>query len=361
MRWALDPDQEMFVDAFSDVLDRAATPAKVRHQLDAADPSEFERVLSDDGWLAIGVGEEAGGQGGGLLELALAAEQLARRAAPSSAWTATALALPALDAARSEAAISEGTFVAIAANAGEPLDAVGTSAAPDAQSSVTVAEGALTGRVDLVLGGDRAGLFVVPAGSDLYLVEASAPGVSVSPRALLDRSRSAADIAFNGTPVTRLDRDAHSFLSTAALRAAVLIAADSLGAATRLRELAVEYSTQRTQFGAPIGSFQAMKHAAATMLVNEEASRSLVYYAAASVETALDEGPLHAAAAKAQVTAAGSAAAESSLTMHGAIGYTWEHDLQLLYKRAKLDVALFGDPARWNERIADALDLVPAR
>jgi alkylation response protein AidB-like acyl-CoA dehydrogenase len=354
MRWALDPDQEMFVDAFSDVLDRAATPAKVRHQLDAADPSEFERVLADDGWLAIGVGEEAGGQGGGLLELALAAEQLARRAAPSSAWTATALALPALDFARSEAAISEGTFVAIAANASEPLDAV------DAQSSVTVTNGSVTGRLDLVLGGDRARLFVVPAGSDLYLVEAAAPGVSVSPRALLDRSRSAADIAFSGAPASRLDRDAQSFLSAAALRAAVLIAADSLGAATRLRELAVEYSTQRTQFGVPIGSFQAMKHAAATMLVNEEASRSLVYYAAASVEAALDEAPLHAAAAKAQVTAAGSAAAESSLTMHGAIGYTWEHDLQLLYKRAKLDVALFGDPARWNERIADALDLVPA-
>jgi len=351
MRWTLDSDQEMFAEAFGEVLDRAATPAKVRGWLDAADPSEFERLLANDGWLAIGVGEEAGGQGGGLLELALAAEQLARRAAPSSAWLATVLALPALGDERSEAAIADGTFAAIAVSVNDPLDR---------GSDITVTDDALSGTVGLVLGGDRAQLLVVPVGADLYLADASAPGVTVRPRALLDRSRSAADISFEGAVATRLERDAASFLAQAASRAAVLVAADSLGAASRLRELAVEYSTQRTQFGVPIGSFQAMKHAAATMLVGEEASRSLAYYAAESVDKALPEAHLHAAAAKAQVTRAGSQAAESSLTMHGAIGYTWEHDLQLLYKRAKLDVALFGQPERWNERIADALDLVPA-
>ncbi len=352
MRWALDSDQEMFVEAFGGLLDRAATPARVRGWLDAGDPSEFEQLLAGDGWIAVGVGEDAGGQGGGLLELALAAEQLARRAAPSSAWLATVLALPALGDERSEAAIDAGTFVAIAASSNDPLDH---------DSPVTLVNGALTGTVRLVLGGDRAGLLVVPVGADLYLVESSVAGVVVRPRKLLDRSRSAADIRFDGVSALRLDRDAASALGDAAQRAAVLVAADSLGAATRLRELAVEYSTQRTQFGSPIGSFQAMKHAAATMLVNEEASRSLVYYAAESVDKGMSEASLHAAAAKAQVVRAGSLAAESSLTMHGAIGYTWEHDLQLLYKRAKLDVALFGSPAQWNERIAQSLDLVPAR
>jgi len=354
MRWALDSEQEMFADAFGDLLDRAASADKVRRWLDDGDPSPFERLLADDGWLAVGVGEDAGGQGGGLLELALTAEQLARRAAPSSAWTSTVLALPALDPERSEAAISNGTFAAIVASANDPFD--------DPAGALAVSEvgGALTGSVRLVLGGDRAQLLLVPVGSRLFLIESSAPGVSIRPRALLDRSRSAADIEFDGARATRLEGDAPAILADAALRAAVLVAADSLGAATRLRELAVEYSKQRTQFGAPIGSFQAMKHAAATMLVDEEASRSLVYYAAESVDRNLAEAPLHAAAAKAQVTRAGSRAAESSLTMHGAIGYTWEHDLQLLYKRAKLDVALFGDPSRWNERIATALELVPA-
>jgi len=350
MRWALESEQDDFVEAFGDVLDRAAPPAKVRKWLDEADPSEFEQLLANDGWLAIGVGEDAGGQGGGLLELALAAEQLARRVAPSSAWTATALALPALDAERSEAVITDGTFAAIVASANDPLDA---------ETSITVSDGKLSGSVTLVLGADRAQLLVVPAGSELYLVDTTAQGVTIRPRTLLDRSRSAGDVTLDGVVGERLEQDAASFLREATLRAAVLTAADSLGAATRLRELAVDYSKQRTQFGAAIGSFQAMKHAAATMLVNEEASRSLVYYAAESVQNGLEEAPLHAAAAKAQVTHAGSDAAESSLTMHGAIGYTWEHDLQLLYKRAKLDVALFGDPALWNERIADALELVP--
>ena len=351
MRWALDPEQDMLVEAFSGWLQSVAPPAKVRGWLDAADPSEFEAALAAEGWLALGVPENAGGLGGGLLELALSAEQLARGATPSSAWTATVLALPALDGPTLETTLSEGDFAAIVASAESPLDQAATFEA---------SQGRLSGTVTLVLGADRAKLLIVAAGNDLYLVESSAAGVTIGPRELLDRSRSAADVSLVDVEGTKLDVDAGDFLATAALRAAVLVAADSLGAATRLRELAVEYSTQRTQFGVPIGSFQAVKHAAATMLVNEEASRSLVYYAAESVDKGLPEAFLHAAAAKAQVTRAGDAAAESSLTMHGAIGYTWEHDLQLLYKRTKLDVALFGDPECWNERIAAGLDLIPA-
>ena len=348
MRWALDPEQTMFNDSMSDWLENVASPAKVRRWLDKASPEEFESQLVQEGWLAVGVPEPAGGQGGGLLELALTAEQLARHAAPSSAWLATVLALPALDDSDTEALLSEDRFAALVVSANDPLDVA---------STVSLTADGLSGSVDLVLGGDRAQLLVVPVGAVLYLVAADADGVTVEPRPLLDRSRSVATLTFEGVTGTRLARDA-SFLEVAAQRAAVLVAADSLGAATRMRELAVDYSKQRTQFGAPIGSFQAMKHAAATMLVNEEASRSLAYYAAASVDVGLPEAHLHAAAAKAQVTRAGSQAAESSLTMHGAIGYTWEHDLHLLYKRAKLDVSLFGDPARWNERIAEGLELV---
>jgi alkylation response protein AidB-like acyl-CoA dehydrogenase len=139
---------------------------------------------------------------------------------------------------------------------------------------------------------------------------------------------------------------------------AVLVAADSLGATERMLELAVEYSKQRHQFGVPIGSFQAVKHAAATIEVGVEAGRSAVYFAAASVEAGLPECSLHAAAVKAQVTAEGARAADTALTMHGAIGYTWEHDLHLFYKRARLDEYLAGKPVAWNERIADGLALV---
>jgi alkylation response protein AidB-like acyl-CoA dehydrogenase len=126
-------------------------------------------------------------------------------------------------------------------------------------------------------------------------------------------------------------------------------------------DLAVEYAGQRQQFGVPIGSFQAVKHAAATMLVGVEAARSVVPFAAASVDAPTDgRDPLwllHAAAAKSQVTATAARAADDALTLHGAVGYTWEHDLQLFYKRAKLDAVLGGDPRAWDDVIADGLHL----
>ena len=156
----------------------------------------------------------------------------------------------------------------------------------------------------------------------------------------------------------RLEADPAEVLRLASARAAVLVAADSLGATERMLDMAVAYSKQRRQFGVPIGSFQAVKHAAATVLVGVEAARSAVYLAAASVEAGDPQAPLHAAAVKAQVTAEGVRAADSVLTMHGAIGYTWEHDLHLFYKRARLDEKLYGTPAVWNERIADGLALV---
>jgi alkylation response protein AidB-like acyl-CoA dehydrogenase len=137
------------------------------------------------------------------------------------------------------------------------------------------------------------------------------------------------------------------------------IAADALGASERMLQLAVDYSKQRHQFGKPIGSFQAVKHAAAQMLVTVESSLSIVCYAAQSAEEGLPEHATHAGVAKAQVTDGCAEVADRALTLHGAIGYTWEHDLQLFYKRAKLDRVLFGTPAAWNERVADALPLLP--
>ncbi len=348
MRWALDPEQLMLQDALAGWLRRVATPAAVRGWLDASDSSAFDSAVTQEGWLALGTAEQRGGQGGGLLELALAAEQFARVAVPSSTWMATVLALPALPDDAAESALEEGLRLALAVRADRPIGA----------ADLTADAGTVSGRVDLVLGGDRADRFVVPAGGRLHLVDAA--DATVTTTGLLDRSRVAATVRFDGAPAELLDIDAEDLLAAAGLRSAVLVAADALGAASRMLELAVEYSGQRTQFGVAIGSFQAVKHAAAVMLVAEEASRSLVYYAAASLDAGLPEAPLHAAAAKAQVTRAAVDSAESALTLHGAIGYTWEHDLQLFYKRTKLDLVLSGAPTVWNDRIADALELVAA-
>jgi alkylation response protein AidB-like acyl-CoA dehydrogenase len=346
MHWSLDPEHDDLRDALAGWLQRAAASDRVRAWFDEGDALAFPRQLAAEGWTALGVAESRGGQGGGLLELAILAEELAATAAPSGAWLATVLALPTLPDDVAEAVLEEGTTVALAVRADRPLDVD--------HDTVTVSGDTLSGSVPFVLGGAEASVFIVPAQGALYRVDADAPGVTVTPAALLDRSRTVADLAFDGALGTRLEAPVE-MLRVASARAAVLAAADALGAARRMREMAVEYSGQRVQFGVPVGSFQAMKHAAATMLVDEEAARSIVYFAAASVEDGHERAPLHAAAAKAQVTAHAADAADSALTMHGAIGYTWEHDLQLLYKRAKLDRELFGAPSRWNERIADAL------
>ncbi|AJE87311.1 acyl-CoA dehydrogenase [Streptomyces albus] len=356
MQWKLTEEQEAYRKTFRDWLAAAAPSPKVRQWLDAEDDSAFEDRFAAEGWAGVGLPEDLGGQGGGLVELALTAEELARAAVPSAAWLANVLAAPALAGRRdlAEAALSgEATALLVPAELvpqEAPLLRVDT-------------DGAITGRAPRVLAGDTATRFVVPVVGDgatreLRLAEASAPGVGLTARPLLDRSRSVADVTFDRVPSVRLDVDVDEVLRGASVRAGVLVAADSLGAGERMLDLAVEYSKQRHQFGVPIGSFQAVKHAAATILVGVEAARSAVYFAAASVEADAPQSLLHAAAVKAQVTAEGVRTADSALTLHGAIGYTWEHDLQLFFKRAKLDEKLYGSPQAWNELLADGLALV---
>lgn len=355
MRWDLAPEQEMFRDSLAEWLaDRASTEA-VRGWLDAGDATPFEQRTAADGWLGVGFSEEAGGQGGGLLELALAAEQLGYAAAPSTSWLASVLAGPAL-ASRPEvlaAVLGQGEAAALAVPASRP---------PDVPGSIVAKDGRLHGAVPTVLGAGQARHLVVPVWADgectLFLTPGDDPAISRTGHRLLDRTRATADVSFTAAPAEPLDAEGHAVLAAAALRAAVLVAADSLGAADRMLRLAVDYSKQRTQFGSPIGSFQAVKHAAATMLVGVESSRSIAYFAAASVDQRGPDSAVHAAAAKAQVTATAEHIADSALTLHGAIGYTWEHDLQLFYKRAKLNAYLFGTPRVWNERLAAALPLV---
>jgi alkylation response protein AidB-like acyl-CoA dehydrogenase len=355
VQWKLSEEQTAYREAFRGWLQSVTGSGQVREWLDARDPSVFEGRFGADGWAGVGFDEDLGGQGGGLVELAITAEELARVAAPSAAWLSTALCLPAFAGRPDlvEAAVG-GAHAALCASAEQPLD--------DAPALSVGTDGAVTGTVARVLGADRAAWLLVVVEHDgarsLHVVDAHAEGVSTSAHELLDRSRSVADVQLSGVASEVLGVDCDEFLSVAAARGAVLLAADSLGATDRMLELSVEYSLQRRQFGVQIGSFQAVKHAAATMLVGVEAARSVVYFAAASVAGDEEGSDLHAAAAKAQVTAEGARAADSALTIHGAIGYTWEHDLQLFYKRALLDRQLFGSPSQWNERIASSLTLV---
>ena len=355
MHWELTEEQNLYADSLREWLAARAVPEQVRSWLDAGDQDSFDVAMTEEGWAGVGFAESVGGQGGDLLELALAARELGRAAAPSARWLARALAACVLDdePALARAALESGELTTVAVRGDR---APGTPV-------LTFADGLLTGTVPCVLAGALAHRFVVPVvsadGPALAVVERDADGVQVRPRALLDRSRSAADVSFDATPARPLAcDDVAGALTALRNRAAVLVAADSLGAAERMLDMTVEYSKQRKQFGRPIAGFQAVKHAAAQMLVTVESAYSVALYAAASVQEDIEDCDLHAAAAKTQACGPCADLADSALTVHGAIGYTWEYDLQLFYKRAKLNRALFGAPSEWNEFIAAALPLV---
>jgi alkylation response protein AidB-like acyl-CoA dehydrogenase len=352
MHWELSEEQTLYADSLREWLAARAGSEQVRTWLDAGDQRTFDQALVEDGWAGVGFDEDLGGQGGGLLELALTARELGRSGAPSARWLARAIA----DAPELTAAALDGELTTVAVR-GDRI--------PAAQTNLTWQHGRVSGQVPGVLAAaesDRFLVSVTTADGDtrLCLVKRESDGVDVRPRALLDRSRAVGDVLFDAAEAPLVEFDAPEILTRIAHRAAVLVAADSLGAAERMLDMSVEYAKQRKQFGKPIAAFQAVKHACAQMLVTIEAGYSVALFAAASLHDDSPDAGLHVAAAKAQVVAQCATLADSALTVHGAIGYTWEYDLQLFYKRAKLNRVLFGSPAAWNERIASMLPILPA-
>lgn len=342
MHWELNEEQELFASSLREWL-TARFPADVLRDMgNADDRARFTSALVDEGWWGVGYPEEVGGQGGGALELALAAREFGRAAAPDARWLAGAIAAPLLDDDERAAHVAGDTAFAVAI----PGDRVPGSAAP-----LALDENAVSGEVRQVVAAEGADVFLVPVSGGRY-ARVAAADAEVRPENLLDRSRAAATIKFDASPTERVAPAQEGAAPSVAVLAAVLVSSAALGSAERMLDLTVEYSKQRKQFGQPIGAFQAVKHAAAQMLVTVEAARSVALYAAAAADAELEDTELIAAVAKAQSTGSIAELAESALTVHGAIGYTWEHDLHLFYKRAKLDRVLFGTPGAWNERIA---------
>ncbi|HEY5857398.1 MAG TPA: acyl-CoA dehydrogenase family protein [Aldersonia sp.] len=348
MHWELSEEQELFATSLREWIAAKFPTDTVRDLAAGASGSSgsFTSALVAEGWWGVGYPEDRGGQGGGALELALASREFGRAAVPNSGWLAAALAAPLLTPEELAAQISgEQRFVpAIRADRAPAWGRFG---------------GTVTGSVPHVLAADEADVFLVPVadGTAFARVAATGASVAVHPDNLLDRSRSTATVTFRDAAVLDTVEAAPDALARVTNLAAVLVAADALGSAERMLDLAVVYSKQRKQFGQVIGAFQAVKHAAAQMLVTVEAAYSIVLYAAAVLDAnaGLDDAATIAAVAKAQVGKNAADLADSALTVHGAIGYTWEHDLHLFYKRAKLDRTLFGAPSAWNERIATAL------
>jgi alkylation response protein AidB-like acyl-CoA dehydrogenase len=216
----------------------------------------------------------------------------------------------------------------------------------------------LEGEKSYVVDGCVAEVFVVAARREdgvvgLFLVDADAPGLDRRPLRTVDQTRKQATLTLAATPA----RPVAGTPDTALDLCAVALAAEQVGGAERCLEAAVEHSRRRVQFGRPIGSFQAVKHLCAEMLVEVESARSAAFYAATSAAGGDPDLPAAAAVAKARCSEAYVRVATDSLHVHGGLGFTWDHDAQLYFKRARSSRLLFGDPAFHRVRLARHLGL----
>jgi alkylation response protein AidB-like acyl-CoA dehydrogenase len=360
MRVTLSDEQDFLREAVAGVVAREAPFGAVREWTEAGDASPADELARRQGWPGIGLAEEAGGQGGGAIELAVLGEQLGYGAVPWDRTMAGCLALPLLaaagDAGREVAAASAEDAGTILVLDGRAL--VGSALGG---AAFTLDGDLLSLEARHVPGAAGAARLVVPvsAGEEIELrgVDPGDATVKITPLTLVDRTRSLAAVTLDRAPSTVLGTVGVSAFSATASLAAVVLAADALGAAARLLELTVEYVAERRQFGVPVGAFQAVKHAAAQMLVDVEACRSAVSYAAWAVDDGAEDAAIAAAIAKSHTADAASRVADRALFLHGAIGYTWEHDLQFLFKRIKSDAVLFGGATAHRDRIAVALGI----
>ena len=331
------------------------------------DPAVWSRLAEELGLAGLVIPEEHGGAGFGPVELSVAMEEMGRAllCAPylgTAVFAANALLHCADRATQQEllGGIAAGRTIVSVAHA-EPngrWDLAGVELR--ARSKNDHAE--LDGTKCWVLDGHVADVLLVVARDDaglgLYRVDADAEGLSRSLVPTLDTTRKLARVELAATPARRVGEGDHSAkLELVLARTVAALAAEQVGGAQRCLELSTDYAKTRLQFGRPIGSYQAIKHKCADMLVAVEFAKSAAYAAAFAAE-ADDEGFLEAAAlAKATCSEAYFHAAADTIQIHGGMGFTWEHDAHLYFKRAKSSELLFGDPVYHRELLATRLGI----
>jgi alkylation response protein AidB-like acyl-CoA dehydrogenase len=328
---------------------------------DGTDPDGWKQ-MADLGWAGLALPGEWGGQGLGIVELAVLFEEMGYALAPSPLLSNTIAGL-ALTLCGSDD-LRERYLRPLAA--GEKR---GTPALWDAGSPATVGGFRMEAKADgdgVVLDGEKI-LVMDAAGADFFLVatsdgkrhlvESGAEGVTVSPETGIDPTRRFSSVRLDGVKVSAADTlpGASADYYPVFHRVCVALAAESTGIAQRTMEMAVEYAKDRQQFGRPIGAYQAVSHRCAQMLLETENARSAVYGAAWAADAEPESLHLAASMAKAYAGDAGWRVPDASIQVHGGIGFTWEHDLHFFLKRGRSNAAIFGDSKWHRERVADTV------
>ena len=316
MNFDLGPDQRDAASGAREFFAGRTSPAAARAALEGARVEPGRKALADIGFLGITVPEAAGGAGAGVLDLAVVAEQGGAVLAGPSLVTAARAAVLLADHPELAAQLADGSAgFAVLDGTAPAIDAV------DATLFLALEDGAL----------------VVGEGE-------------VEPGRPLDATRGLARVRLTDRRVLRAD--AADLWARARQVAAVVLAAEDLGAADRAVQLGVAYAKEREAFGRPIGSYQAVKHLLVDAWVGVDQLRSLVWWAAWAADAAPQELPLAASAAKAYAAEVFERATETVVQVHGGIGFTWEHDAHLYWRRAKVDRLLLGDEAEHLDTVA---------
>jgi alkylation response protein AidB-like acyl-CoA dehydrogenase len=373
MEFEISKPQKLLQKSARDLFARECPPKRVRDLMatDTALHPELWAAIADQGWTGIHLDESAGGLGLGTVELAVVAEEMGRACFPGpflgSVWAATLIAQAKPACKHLERLCSGEAKGAVALL--EPQ----TGWCPSEVKLAATAAGEglkLSGKKSFVVDAGVADVIVCVAraasGLALAAVPAKAAGVKITATPGLDATRKLYDVNFEGVSVAPDDvlavgKPAEAALTHSMEVATLVVAADMLGGMQWILEHTVEYAKTRQQFGKLIGSFQSVQHMCADMLLLEESSRSAIYYAAWALAADPNDAARSIGIAKAYASDAAREVANRGVQVHGGIGFTWEHDLQLYYKRAKASEVLFGDAAYHRARLAAAVfDAEPA-
>jgi alkylation response protein AidB-like acyl-CoA dehydrogenase len=333
---------------------------------DGYDRDCWRQLAGQLGLQGLRIPERLGGSGLGFTHLRIALAELGRELYTGPFLASAVLATEAILASGDEQAMTDllpGLADGTAIGALAVAEDAGSAGTGPLRTRARPRDGgwALDGRKPVVLHGQAATVLIVAArtsgGPSLFAVDPAAPGVTVAPLPALDQTRPLARLELDGAAGRLIGAEgaAGPVIGAVVDRAAIAIAADSLGVAEKVLEVTVAYAIARHQFDRPIGSFQVIKHKCADILMAIELARSGLYSAAHAADT--DPAELTAAASIALIACceAASRAAGESIQIHGGIGFTWEHDAHLYFKRARANAALLGDLSFYRERLLAAI------
>jgi alkylation response protein AidB-like acyl-CoA dehydrogenase len=371
MNFAFTEEQDELRKIVRAFLESKSPESAVREQMETEsgfDRAVWAQMAEQMGLQGLHIPEEFGGSGFTYVELGIVLEEMGRALLCAPFFSTVVLAANALLLTGDQAAkkdylpgiASGGTIATVAFT--EPSGKWDESGI-EMQASKSADGHTLTGTKMYVLDGHTADLVLVVARTDagisLFAVDGDADGLTRTPLSTMDQTRKQARLDFEGTPARLIESEGigWDFMARVLDLVAVGLAAEQVGGAQKVLDMAVEYAKVRVQFGRPIGSFQAIKHKCADMLLEVESAKSAAYYGMWCAAELDDELPSVASMAKAYCSEAYFHAAAENIQIHGGIGFTWEHPAHLYFKRAKSSELLFGDPTYHRELLAQRIGI----